>query len=80
MPDLVIRAEIGGWSRDGIVRQATFEEEAPEVDPATVERQESVGPEVAARALAKAGIGRTRSRAAGRQRPHEPEWFAFVEG
>jgi bifunctional non-homologous end joining protein LigD len=63
-PDLVVRAEIGGWSRDGIVRQATFAQEAPEVDPATVERQESVGPEAAARALAKAGIGRTRPRAA----------------
>ena len=56
VPDLVIRAEIGGWSRDGIVRQATFVQEAPEVDPATVERQRAVGPEAAARALAKAGI------------------------
>ena len=59
-PDLVIRAEIGGWSRDGIVRQATFAQEAPEVDPASVERQDAVGPEAAARALAKAGVGRTR--------------------
>jgi bifunctional non-homologous end joining protein LigD len=63
-PKVVIRAEIGGWSRDGIVRQATFAQEALEVDPATVERQESVGPEAAARALAKAGIGPTRARAA----------------
>ena len=55
VPDLVIRAEIGGWSRDGIVRQAAFAQEAPEVDPATVERQEAVGPEAAARALARAG-------------------------
>ena len=54
-PELVIRAEIGGWSQDGIVRQATFVHEAPEVDPASVERQEAVGPEAAARALAKAG-------------------------
>ncbi len=59
-PDLVIRAEIGGWSRDGIVRQATFVQEAPEVDPASVGRQEAVGPEAAARALAKAGVGRSR--------------------
>ena len=64
-PDLVIRAEIGGWSRDGIVRQATFAQEAPEVDPATVERQDAVGPEAAARALAKAGSRRTPPRAAG---------------
>ncbi|HEY5495319.1 MAG TPA: hypothetical protein VIK16_01550, partial [Candidatus Limnocylindrales bacterium] len=55
-PELVIRAEIGGWSRDGIVRQASFAEDAPEVDPASVERQEAVGPEAAARALAKAGV------------------------
>ena len=55
-PELVIRAEIGGWSRDGIVRQASFIHEAPEVDPASVERQDAVGPEAAARALAKAGV------------------------
>ena len=66
-PELVIRAEIGGWSRDGIVRQASFAQEAPEVDPASVERQAAVGPEAAARALAKAGVGR--QNAAGRERP-----------
>ncbi|HSW40983.1 MAG TPA: DNA ligase D [Patescibacteria group bacterium] len=60
-PDVVIRAEIGGWSRDGIVRQATFVQEAPGVDPASVERQEAVGPEAAARALAKAALGRSGS-------------------
>ncbi|MBP1704715.1 MAG: ligase [Chloroflexi bacterium] len=53
-PELVIRAEIGGWSREGIVRQATFAGEAPDVDPATVERQDAVGPEAAERALARA--------------------------
>jgi bifunctional non-homologous end joining protein LigD len=53
-PELVIRAEIGGWSPDGIVRQASFTHEAPEVDPGSVERQDAVGPEAAARALAKA--------------------------
>jgi bifunctional non-homologous end joining protein LigD len=63
-PDLVIRAEIGGWSRDGIVRQATFAQEAPEADPSSVERQEAVGPEAAARALAKAGVGHVRRGAA----------------
>ena len=63
-PDLVIRAEIGGWSRDGIVRQATFAQEAPDVDPASVERQVAVGPEAAARALAKAGVGPARRAAA----------------
>ncbi len=66
-PILVIRAEIAGWTRDGIVRQATFVGEAPEVDPADVERQDAVGPEAAARALAKAGVGRTK--AAGTSHP-----------
>jgi bifunctional non-homologous end joining protein LigD len=69
-PDLVIRAEIGGWSRDGIVRQASFANEAPELDPATVERQVAAGPEAAVRALAKAGValqpgGTTRTAVAG---------------
>ena len=63
-PELVIRAEIGGWSRDGIVRQASFAEEAPEVDPASVERQVAVGPEAAARALTNAGVTPRRSPAA----------------
>ena len=63
-PELVIRAEIGGWSRDGIVRQASFAQEAPEVDPSSVERQTAVGPAAAARALAKAGVGRHRPPAA----------------
>ncbi|MCU0483131.1 MAG: non-homologous end-joining DNA ligase, partial [Chloroflexi bacterium] len=53
-PRLVIRAEIGGWSRDGIVRQATFAGQAADVEPASVERQEAVGPEAAERALARA--------------------------
>ena len=52
----MIRAEIGGWSRDGIVRQASFAHEAPEVDPASVERQDAVGPDAAARALARAAV------------------------
>jgi len=60
-PELVIRARIGGWSRDGIVRQASFAEEAAEVDPASVERQVVVGPEAAARALANAGVTPRRS-------------------
>ena len=55
-PELVIRADIGGWSRDGIVRQASFSHEAPEVNPESVERQDAVGPEAASRALTKAGV------------------------
>ncbi len=63
-PELVIRAEIGGWSRDGIVRQAAFTHEAPEVDPASVERQDAVGPGAAARALARAGLAQPSRRSA----------------
>ncbi len=54
-PVVVIRAEIGGWTRDGLVRQATFTDLAPDVEPAGVERQDAVGPAAAERALAKAG-------------------------
>ena len=61
-PDLVIRAEIGGWSTDGIVRQASYTHEAPEVDPASVHRQDAVGPEAAARALARTALSRDRRR------------------
>jgi bifunctional non-homologous end joining protein LigD len=46
-PELVISAEIGGWTRDGLARQAVYVGEAPEVDPATVERQDPAGPEAA---------------------------------
>ena len=68
-PALVIRAEIGGWSRDGIVRQASFAGEAPEVEPASVERQVAVGPEAAAKALARAGLEGRPDRAAARSGP-----------
>lgn len=70
-PTLVIRAAIGGWTRDGLVRQASFDSEAPEVDPGSVERQEAVGPEAARAALARVraarhGAGGASGRAAGR--------------
>ena len=35
-PELVIRAELGGWSRDGMVRQAAFKGIEPGRDPTTV--------------------------------------------
>jgi bifunctional non-homologous end joining protein LigD len=38
-PELVIRAELGGWSRDGMVRQAAFKGIDEERDPATVQRE-----------------------------------------
>ncbi|MEA2609326.1 MAG: bifunctional non-ous end joining protein LigD, partial [Chloroflexota bacterium] len=41
-PELVIRAELGGWSRDGMVRQAAFKGIEEGRDPATVARERAV--------------------------------------
>jgi DNA ligase D len=41
-PELVIRAEIGGWSRDGMVRQSAYKGIDPERDPATVTRERAI--------------------------------------
>jgi bifunctional non-homologous end joining protein LigD len=41
-PELVIRAELGGWSRDGIVRQTAFKGIEEGRDPSTVTREHPV--------------------------------------
>jgi len=41
-PELVIRAELGGWSRDGMVRQAAFKGIEEGRDPTTVARERPV--------------------------------------
>ncbi len=41
-PELVIRAELGGWSRDGMVRQAAFKGIDDEREPRTVTRERPV--------------------------------------
>ena len=41
-PELVIRAELGGWTRDGIVRQAAFKGIERGRDPTTVVRERPV--------------------------------------
>ena len=41
-PELVIRAELGGWSRDGMVRQAAFKGIEAGRDPLTVARERAV--------------------------------------
>jgi bifunctional non-homologous end joining protein LigD len=41
-PELVIRAELGGWSRDGMVRQAAFKGIEEGRDPTTVTREHAV--------------------------------------
>ena len=38
-PSVVIRAALGGWSRDGLVRQASYRGLEPDRDPATVRRE-----------------------------------------
>jgi bifunctional non-homologous end joining protein LigD len=42
-PALVIRATIGGWTRAGLVRHASYAGDAPEADPGSVERQVAAG-------------------------------------
>jgi bifunctional non-homologous end joining protein LigD len=41
-PELVIRAEIGGWTRDGVVRQTSFKDIEAGRDPHLVVREEAV--------------------------------------
>src|SRR6478735_5448365 len=47
-PELVIRAEIGGWTRDGIVRQTAFKGIDEGHDPLAVSREQAVSSEEAA--------------------------------
>ncbi len=49
-PELVIRAELGGWSRDNIVRQAAFKGVEPGRDPKVVVRETPVATTTAVRA------------------------------
>jgi bifunctional non-homologous end joining protein LigD len=53
-PELVMRAEIGGWSRDGHVRQTSFKGLEPGRDPLEVVRERAVDPEKAERDAAAA--------------------------
>ncbi len=48
-PELVIRAELGGWSRDGMVRQAAFKGIEEGRDPTTVVREREVATATAVR-------------------------------
>src|SRR3954447_7914840 len=49
-PELVIRAEIGGWTRDGHVRQTAYKGIEPDRDPKTVRRETAVTTSTAVRA------------------------------
>ena len=46
-PELVIRAEIGGWTRDGHVRQTSFKGLEPDRDPTGVVKEEAIEPDAA---------------------------------
>jgi bifunctional non-homologous end joining protein LigD len=48
-PELVIRAELGGWSRDGMVRQAAFKAIEDGRDPLSVTRERPVAKAAAMR-------------------------------
>src|SRR6185503_3273308 len=50
-PELVIRAELGGWTRDGVVRQTSFKGIEEGRDPRAVVREEAVS---SSRAVAEA--------------------------
>jgi len=49
-PELVIRAELGGWSREGMVRQASYKGIEPDRDPKDVMRETAVASASAVRA------------------------------
>jgi bifunctional non-homologous end joining protein LigD len=49
-PELVIRAELGGWTREGVVRQAAYKGIEPGRDPKTVVREKPVDTTTAVRA------------------------------
>ena len=49
-PELVMRAELGGWTRDGVVRQAAYKGLEPGRDPTTVQRETAVATTSAVRA------------------------------
>jgi bifunctional non-homologous end joining protein LigD len=49
-PELVMRAELGGWTRDGVVRQAAYKGIEPGRDATTVRRENAVATTSAVRA------------------------------
>jgi len=49
-PELVIRAELGGWTRDGVVRQASYKGIEPDRDPKAVTRETAVATATAVQA------------------------------
>ncbi len=79
-PELVIRAEIGGWTRDGIVRQTAFKGIDEGHDPLAVTREQAVSSEEAAAQAEELMPESTKStnkrRAKTAPAPAEPATFA----
>jgi bifunctional non-homologous end joining protein LigD len=82
-PRLVVRAELGGWSRDGLVRQAAFKGIEEDRDPGSVVRETAIASasvEAAARDLAGPTAGGGPSKPGRTRRPGPagpaPEWAA----
>jgi DNA ligase D-like protein (predicted ligase)/DNA ligase D-like protein (predicted polymerase) len=71
-PDLVIRAEIGGWTRDGHVRQTAYKGLERTRDPREVVRERAVDPAAAGR--------RARASAAASEQPSAMTLRASGEG
>ncbi len=85
-PELVIRAEIGGWSRDGHVRQTAYKGLEPGRDPREVVRERAVDPSKAERdaesTLVAAvevpsvmTVASSGERGDGGARPADPSWL-----
>src|SRR6185369_13785126 len=56
-PELVIRAELGGWTRDGHVRQTSFKGLELGRDPREVVRERAVDPAKAEREAEASAVG-----------------------
>jgi bifunctional non-homologous end joining protein LigD len=81
LPQLVIRAELGGWTREGYVRQTAYKGLELDKDPHSVIRERPISPAEADRAAeaevaeaeeastARRTVARAGSKAAGRPKP-----------
>ncbi len=80
-PRLVIRAELGGWSRDGLVRQSAYKGIDDGRDPLTVTRESPVASSVAETQVERSlesevVMARTTKRSSSKTPSGRPEWAA----